>query len=192
ALLAVRRFRLREFSALERYHLSQPPSQQPSPDKIQVLKNPFVPHKNAQSGRWAPPKYSLRRQAEIVKAAKASGRLDLLPPGPKYDPRPLTGPPKSVVVDPTLEAWERPVVWRGKFRRRWVPGANIGAQLYAGKRRMFKGHAWERKFKMRQIRIRILMRDMHRRIQRYKTWHKLRRPKPLEPARDLKPKKLPF
>src|ERR1700679_3695909 len=45
--------------------------------------NPFVPHKNLESGRWAPPRYSLRRQADLIKHARASGTLHLLPPGPK-------------------------------------------------------------------------------------------------------------
>jgi hypothetical protein len=43
--------------------------------------NPFVPHKR--HGVWIPPKYSLRRQKELVKAAKATGLVELLPPGPK-------------------------------------------------------------------------------------------------------------
>ena len=33
--------------------------------------------------KWAPPHYSLRRQAVLVKQARASGTLHLLPPGPK-------------------------------------------------------------------------------------------------------------
>src|SRR5260221_162242 len=38
-----------------------------------VLNNPFVPHKNPKSGRWAPAKYSLRRQADLIKHARKSG-----------------------------------------------------------------------------------------------------------------------
>ncbi|KAL8729482.1 MAG: hypothetical protein Q9166_004730 [cf. Caloplaca sp. 2 TL-2023] len=41
--------------------------------------NPFKPHKHPETGRWHDPVYSLRRQADLVKMAKANGVEDLLP-----------------------------------------------------------------------------------------------------------------
>lgn len=43
----------------------------------------FEPTKSESTGCWKPPKYSLRRQAKIVKEAALTGQLDLLPDGPK-------------------------------------------------------------------------------------------------------------
>ena len=41
--------------------------------------NPFKPHKHPETGRWHDPVYSLRRQADLVKLAKANGIEELLP-----------------------------------------------------------------------------------------------------------------
>ncbi|TKY88920.1 hypothetical protein EX895_002161 [Sporisorium graminicola] len=43
----------------------------------------FEPSKSTTTGCWAPPKYSLRRQAKLVKEAALTGQLSLLPDGPK-------------------------------------------------------------------------------------------------------------
>jgi large subunit ribosomal protein L25 len=200
--------------------------------------NPFVPHKNTESGRWAPPRYSLRRQADLIKHARASGTLHLLPPGPKMNSAQLLaaaaaattsscsvfgnahveenavvgsglvslrrgkkvrGPEEgqklrpanwqeaavaeAVVVEgeargdvpaPGQDAlvtqgeWTRPVEWVGTVRERNVAGADVGNRLYAGKKRMFKGHKWERVRERRVARTNILLRDMDKRIQRFK------------------------
>ncbi|KAL1732151.1 hypothetical protein EV714DRAFT_282778 [Schizophyllum commune] len=59
------------------------------PDVRQAqLQNPFLPNKHPVTGKWKGPKYSLRRQADLVKKAKAAGLLHLLPSGPK-NPLPL-------------------------------------------------------------------------------------------------------
>uniref|UniRef100_D8QHP4 Large ribosomal subunit protein mL59 domain-containing protein n=1 Tax=Schizophyllum commune (strain H4-8 / FGSC 9210) TaxID=578458 RepID=D8QHP4_SCHCM len=64
------------------------------PDVRQAqLQNPFLPNKHPVTGKWKGPKYSLRRQADLVKKAKAAGLLHLLPSGPK-NPLPLE--PKAV------------------------------------------------------------------------------------------------
>ncbi|PWN54322.1 hypothetical protein IE53DRAFT_383095 [Violaceomyces palustris] len=47
------------------------------------MPNPFLPHKNPVSGRWHPPKFSLRRQAKLVSLACQSRILRELPDGPK-------------------------------------------------------------------------------------------------------------
>ena len=48
------------------------------------------------------------------------------------------------------------------------PGAELGTRLYAGKKRMFKGHKWERVKAHRERRQNILMRDMAKRVYNYK------------------------
>lgn len=45
--------------------------------------NPFLPTKHPVTGRWHEPKYSLRRQAELVKMAREHGVEELLPYTPK-------------------------------------------------------------------------------------------------------------
>lgn len=45
--------------------------------------NPFLPLKHPVTGRWHNPKYSLRRQAELVKMAREHGVEELLPYTPK-------------------------------------------------------------------------------------------------------------
>jgi large subunit ribosomal protein L25 len=65
-------------------------------------------------------------------------------------------------------AWQRQVEWVGTVRERKVAGADVGNRLYAGKKRMFKGHKWERVRKRRVARTRVLLRDMDKRVQRFK------------------------
>jgi large subunit ribosomal protein L25 len=67
-------------------------------------------------------------------------------------------------------AWWRKtfVEWTGIVPARDVPGADIGVGLYAGKKRMFKGHKWERMRERRVVRTNILLRDMDKRVQRFK------------------------
>jgi large subunit ribosomal protein L25 len=196
-----------------------------------ALNNPFLPHKNPTSGRWAPPKYSLRRQAQLVKHARVSGTLHLLPPGPKMSATQLLAAAATATPTPTptptststapapasassadvgdrveLEegkeverglvsvrlrqrqegaqvqeeaeadgpvtsaaaAWRRQVEWVGTVRERNVAGSDVGNRLYAGKKRMFKGHKWERVRERRVARTRMLLRDMDKRVQRFK------------------------
>jgi len=158
------------------------------------LPNPFIPHKNPLTGRWAPPKYSLRHQADLVKSAKASNLVHLLPPGPKSPAispkadRPLVIPSKSM----STEWWQANVVWKDskppiekKEKKdpsleedgapKVIPRIKVkrmeglaALKLYAGRKRMFKGHKWERVQAQRKKRTQILMRDMNKRIARYK------------------------
>jgi len=221
-----------------------------------ILNNPFVPQKNPKSGRWAPPKYSLRRQADLTKHARESATLHLLPPGPKsmsqaqlLQLQRSTATTAAAVPSSTLsvgggsaagmeqekpggtgtgteerenavasglvsvrkglmererewergleegtqgtpqgeedgpvrggqdskevavgadDAWARSVEWAGTVRERSVAGAGVGNRLYAGKKRMFKGHKWERERERRVARTKMLLRDMDQRVQRFR------------------------
>ncbi|KAF9477957.1 hypothetical protein BDN70DRAFT_922249 [Pholiota conissans] len=84
------------------------------------------------------------------------------------------------------------IKWIGKVVKKKTVGSKLGIRLYAGKKRMFKGHLWERQ-KAGRIRKRsLLMRDMAARVARYKEYYKKRKPNPLKPSRYSKPPKLPY
>jgi large subunit ribosomal protein L25 len=157
ALNAIRKFRSRELYSLTGH---------PQPLEIH---NPFLPFKNPETGRWRPPKYSLRRQAELVKKAKASNTLTLLPAGPKLPPSILATARKNTMLKP--ESWSRDVVWTGEVKEKTVRGLNVGYmnRVYLGRKKFFKGHKWERVKEKRMRRRKVLMRDMKKRIVSYKT-----------------------
>lgn len=249
ALDAVKRFRARELAGLIKPTPLPLPEQPSAETTASALHNPFVPHKNPATGRWAPPKYSLRHQAKLVKQAKVSGTLHLLPPGLKYDAAAPKRPEDDAAYMAKLRArqervaartggsdifaildaqekkveevvvaeesgevlqtdavadivssvaakatslrarhraakvtsqpevqepiepreWDSSVEWVGTPRRRYIPGADIGVRLYAGKRLMFKGHRWEREKPERERRTQMLLRDMPQRIDRFRT-----------------------
>jgi large subunit ribosomal protein L25 len=193
ALKAIKKFRTKEFLSLVS-HLqvfgplpeSPIPATTSEPTTIQ-LPNPFLPKLNPKSGNWHKPKYSLRRQAELVKKAHATGSMNLLPPGIKRAtfetrlqrvataaPATAKSPPQPQPQLPSVHAkqvdnWNSPVEWVGKVPEKVAVGTELGIRLYAGKKRMFKGHLWER-LKAKRIRRRsILMRDMAARVKSYKT-----------------------
>ncbi|PPQ74700.1 hypothetical protein CVT24_003792 [Panaeolus cyanescens] len=301
ALGSVQAFRNRELRGLVRHLQKFGPLSETTPSTSSTspslaLPNPFIPKKNAKTGRWHEPKYSLRRQAELVRKAIFSGTADLVPPGPKKDAfqlrldrlkqeKLMTELPfepyvqgtiisearatfnkhseekaKSVAkilemraklrpfeeeinklsyenlteaeaeayiekkskidrkaddfryaaydhqmrvgyrdrelnrVIPKLPAveWDETVSWAGEYKPRNVPGAQLGIRLYAGKKRMFKGHRWERQKLGLLKRRAMLMRDMKDRVRNYKEYYKKRKPNPLKPSRYTKPPKLPF
>jgi large subunit ribosomal protein L25 len=189
ALKAIKRFRTRELIGLVN-HLKLfgplpelPPSATTSQSTIQ-LPNPFLPKLRPKTGKWHKPEYSLRRQAELVKKAHATGTMHLLPPGLKkfrFESRlqrvaalvPATANPPTPL--PTSASgrqvgeWDVPVEWDGKVPEKKIVGTELGIRLYAGKRRMFKGHRWERLKAKRIRRQSILMRDMAARVKSYKT-----------------------
>jgi len=212
AIQAIRLFRLRELKGLQDHiqrfgHLLNPSNLEPlsnptpqNPPPHHTLPNPFLPLLNPKTGRWAPPKYSLRRQAELIKKAKASNTLRLLPSGPKFiQPSPAPGiqAPKRLLEnkDETVsfkDCWADQVAWDGKVKEKKRSRVDVRRTLYSGRKRMFKGHKWERTMKNRENRKKILMRDMAKRVKRFKEYHKRRKPDPLKPARSTKARKLPF
>ena len=191
SLQTVRAFRLKELSAVVGKLKNGA-----SASETQVqLPNPFLPHKNPLTGRWAPPKYSLRQQADLVKSAKASNLTHLLPFGPKSAIIPLSAdappaiPPKPV----STEWWQTDVIWKDskpptekkekegpcldedELPKKVTPRIEVkqmeglaALKMYAGRKRMFKGHKWERVQAQRKKRTEILMRDMTKRVTRYK------------------------
>jgi len=66
-----------------------------------------------------------------------------------------------------LARWKNPV-WVGEVKQKPTKGTELGTRLYAGKKKMFKGHLWERQRAKRVRRQGILMRDMAARVARYK------------------------
>ncbi|EIW55016.1 uncharacterized protein TRAVEDRAFT_153317 [Trametes versicolor FP-101664 SS1] len=189
ALQAVKQFRVRELAPL----LKADPKLSAARPKVL---NPFLPHKNPESGRWAPPKYSLRRQAELIKSARASGLLHLLPPGPKLPPSAIevasTSAPAAAEATEQAKWWTAAIEWDGEFKEKEVKGADVGNRLYAGKKRMFKGHKWERTADKRTWKRDMLMKHMSKRIARFKTTYQRKTPSPVSPARAVSYSKLPF
>ncbi|CAL1699608.1 unnamed protein product [Somion occarium] len=184
ALQAIKTFRTRELSAvLKTLQLSE---------TAPTVPNPFLPRLNPESGRWAPAKYSLRQQADLIKQAKVSNTLHLLPPGPKLPPTALQKVPRPESLD--AEPWSQNVVWEGEVKeKKKVSGPENGIRMYAGRKKMFKGHKWERTLEKRVTKRKWLMRGMKARILRFKTTYKRRRPSPLGPARVTgKQPKLPY
>ena len=187
AARAVKQFRLNELKSLPQHILRFGPlatSAETDNSAALRLPNPFVPRRNPDTGRWAPPKFSLRRQADLIKRAKEAGMLHFLPPGPKC-PRPSEsvlrpavpdGHPKLGAKETNVEGdkdasdslWMDSVDWEGKADFKQTPGSDTGTRLYSGKKRMFKGHRWERMKEGRDIKRKILMRDMARRVKNYK------------------------
>lgn len=101
--------------------------------------NPFKPHKHPETGRWHDPVYSLRRQADLVKLAKANGVEELLP----Y----------------TFKGSEE-----GRKRREEnglrVKGTGVGQRV--------KGKAWERTMKSRLEKRKQAMLGMPTLVQQWK------------------------
>ena len=187
----VKAFRLKELSAFTS-KLKDGASASETP--VQLL-NPFLPHKNPLTGRWAPPKYSLRQQADLVKSAKATNLTHLLPFRPKSAITSLNADSLPVIRSKPVptEWWQADVVWKDSKPpvedkeekkvsleedeppKKVTPRIEVkqmeglaALKMYAGRKRMFKGHKWERVQARRQKRTQILMRDMNKRITRYK------------------------
>lgn len=146
-------------SLLQRFKAREIPPRLASGD-IPSAANPFLPRLSKATGQWRPPKYSLRRQADLIKEAKRQGSLHVLPPGPKnpltpttiIPKRPATASPILSLLNPspirTLEASEasatKLVNWIG------APKARTTFGLYGKRRNMFKGHKWEKQSKLRK------------------------------------------
>lgn len=101
--------------------------------------NPFKPHKHPETGRWHDPVFSLRRQADLLKMAKAHGVEELLP----------------YTIKGSNEGRKR----REEHGLR-VKGTGIGQRV--------KGKAWERTMKSRLEQRKQAMLGMPAMIQQWK------------------------
>ena len=101
--------------------------------------NPFKPHKHPETGRWHDPVYSLRRQADLVKMAKANGVEELLP----------------YTIKGSDEARKR----REDHGLR-IKGTGVGQRV--------KGKAWERTMKSRLAQRKQAMLGMPAMVQQWK------------------------
>lgn len=104
-----------------------------------ALPNPFRSQKNSITGRWQEPIYSLRRQAVLVKLARAHGVEELLPP--------------------TVKGTEVRIQKRAEHGLR-VKGTGIGQRV--------KGKGWERTQKGRLNRRKEAMLQMPQMIHDWK------------------------
>lgn len=94
--------------------------------------NIFRHTKNETTGRWHNPKYSLRRQKELVKLSQDYGVEELLPPTVKSSvaraERAALGPRLRRMMTPKGKGWERSL--RSKYvycRSRWVRRVSMSA-----------------------------------------------------------------
>lgn len=94
--------------------------------------NPFLPFKNPRTGLWHGPAYSLRRQADLYKLAKAHFVLDLMPIAPKHpEVKAQKRLEKGLLVQGTGEGkrvkgklWERQLRSKMDERRKAMEGMN--------------------------------------------------------------------
>jgi len=101
--------------------------------------NPFQSHKHAATGKWHDPVFSLRRQADLVKMARANGVEELLP----Y----------------TVKGTEEKIIRRQEHGLR-VKGTGVGQKV--------KGKLWERTMKGRLEKRRQAMLGMPEMVQKWK------------------------
>lgn len=101
--------------------------------------NPFRSQKNLETGRWHDPIYSLRRQADLVKLARANGVEELLPP--------------------TVKGTE------ARIQKRAANGLRVKGTGYGQK---VKGKLWERTMKGRLEKRRQAMEAMPTLIEEWK------------------------
>jgi len=172
--LAVHRFRWNQLRRIPKQSKLGFPAE-PAPATAQLppttLPNPFLPHFNPASRRWAAPKLSLRQQAQLVKRARAAGLLHLLPPGPKAGVDELFASNQranaSTASDPFPQGPS--IEWLSNHLPP-PPSQNTSAvpSLFLAKKRLFKGHKWQRAQAKRKAQLAVRARDMDRRIHRWR------------------------
>lgn len=138
--------------------------------------NPFAPTKNAGAGArsWTKPKYSLRRQKQLRRAAEAHG----------LDPDAVLPAPPVKANAPVARAASPPSERLDAARRLLVGSPHVqGSQVldhlampkvgpYAGRRGApFKGKLWERQKQARLSKLRTLLQGADARIE---AWRKVR------------------
>ncbi|GAA5991190.1 hypothetical protein JCM10908_006581 [Rhodotorula pacifica] len=136
--------------------------------------NPFHPTKNANARSWTPPKYSLRRQKQLKRAAEAYGfDPEAVLPAPHLKANaPLAGSNKAASPPAErLDAARRMLVGSPH-----VLGSQVLDQLampkvgpYAGRKGApFKGKLWERQKQARLNKLRTLLEGADARIEAWR------------------------
>ncbi|GAA6018195.1 hypothetical protein JCM8202_000222 [Rhodotorula sphaerocarpa] len=134
--------------------------------------NPFHPTKNAGARTWKPPKYSLRRQKQLRRAAEAHG----------FDPDVVLPAPHVKANSPAALGAHATAAERLDANRRLLVGSPHvqGSQIldalampkvgpYAGRRGApFKGKLWERQKQARLTKLRQLLDGADARIQAWR------------------------
>jgi large subunit ribosomal protein L25 len=170
--LAVQRFR---WSQLSRHPTPKPTHPRETPAAADsctptAIPNPFLPHFNPSSQRWAGPQLSLRQQALLVKRARTAGLLHLLPPGPKASIDEIRASAQRITtLSPESGPTGPPIEWLPNHRPPPVSG-NLSSvpRLFLAKKRLFKGHKWQRALAKRKAQLAVRARDMDRRIHRWR------------------------
>lgn len=124
----------------------------------------------------------------MIKSAKSAGLVHLLPISPKYSLEERLAARVALAAEtPENEWWEQKVNWLGELEGEKEPSKDqpvvkkrgpsltfkpmdglSALKLYAGRKRMFKGHKWERTKAARDRKTRMMMSSMPKRIARFR------------------------
>ncbi|WFD24130.1 hypothetical protein MEQU1_002827 [Malassezia equina] len=138
-----------------------------------VPKKAFEHWRNSETGRWNPPKYSLRRQAELVRAAYAVDQPELVKSSPKYARymhRWEEMPNHEVFTGFPAVAWPQLSAEEDANEARRIARTFSEHGPYAGRSnaRMFKGKKGDRASRSRQRLVEENMRTMDETIQEWR------------------------
>ncbi|WFD28026.1 hypothetical protein MNAN1_003034 [Malassezia nana] len=151
-------------------NVSVAPDQAPTSD---VTKKAFQHWRNSETGRWNPPQYSLRRQAQLVRAAYAVGDVDSVRASPKsarYLSRWNEMPTHEAFTGFPTVAWPQLSAEQDAVEARRIARTFSQHGPYAGRSqaRMFKGKKGDRASRARQRLVEENMRTMDETIQEWR------------------------
>ena len=144
-------------------NVSTAPGEAPVSD---VARKAFQHWRNEDTGHWQPPKYSLRRQAQLVRASFQTGNEDQVCLSPKFEryARRINDMPRHEVITgwPTSIAWPTLSAEEDQKEAKRIAQTYGSLGPYAGRSgtRMFKGHKGERASQARRRRVQENMRTM--------------------------------
>lgn len=137
-------------------NVSTAPGQAPVSD---VARKAFQHWRHEETGHWQPPKYSLRRQAQLVRASFQTGGEDQVRLSPKFEryARRINDMPRHEVITgwPTHIAWPTLSAEEDEKEAKRIAQTYGSHGPYAGRSgaRMFKGHKGERASLARRRRV---------------------------------------
>lgn len=126
--------------------------QQAQNDPKSLRPSPFQFRKSKLTGKWHPPRYSRRQQADLVKAARVEGVMHLLPTSVK-----------NSADDVHLGSEEKPFNWQEKAQFDVLSKA---PRAVAQKK--FRGSLWQRKHPVRQAAVEDNLQNMQQKIDFWK------------------------